>query len=249
MKVYIVGAGPGDKELITLKALKLIKEADIIVYAGSLINKEILNYNEKAEKYDSSRLNLEEIINVMVDAVKKGKKVVRLHTGDPSIYGAIKEQIDELEKRGIEVEIIPGVSSLFAAAASLKVELTLPDVSQTVIITRPEGRTKVPEREKIKELAKHRSTMVIFLGASLIDKVVNELIEGGYPEETPVAIVYKASWPEEKIVRGTLKDIAEKVKKENIERTALIIVGDILEPKKYSYSKLYDKEFKHSYRG
>ncbi|WP_456472090.1 precorrin-4 C(11)-methyltransferase [Methanocaldococcus sp.] len=247
LKVYIVGAGPGDKELITVKGLKLIKEADVIVYAGSLINKELLEYNKKAEKYDSSKLTLKEIIEIMVKAVKEGKKVVRLHTGDPSIYGAIKEQIDELAKHNIDVEIIPGVSSLFAAAASLKVELTLPDVSQTVIITRPEGRTKVPERERIKELAKHKSTMAIFLGASLIEKIVEDLKES-YSLDTPIAVVYKASWPEEKIIKGTLKDIVDKVKKEGINRTALIIVGDVLDPKSYSYSKLYDENFTHGYR-
>ena len=248
LKVYIVGAGPGDKELITVKGLKLIKEADVIVYAGSLINKELLEYNKKAEKYDSSKLTLKEIIEIMVKAVKEGKKVVRLHTGDPSIYGAIKEQIDELAKHNIDVEIIPGVSSLFAAAASLKVELTLPDVSQTVIITRPEGRTKVPERERIKELAKHKSTMAIFLGASLIEKIVEDLKES-YSLDTPIAVVYKASWPEEKIIKGTLEDIVDKVKKEGINRTALIIVGDVLDPKSYSYSKLYDENFTHGYRG
>ncbi len=248
MKITIVGAGTGDPELITVKGLKAIQEADVIVYAGSLVNKELLKYAKTKEIYDSSKMNLDEIIKIMVKSVKEGKKVVRLHTGDPSIYGAIKEQIDELAKHNIDVEIIPGVSSLFAAAASLKIELTLPDVSQTVIITRPEGRTKVPEKEKLKELAKHNSTMAIFLGVSLIDKVVNELLEGGYSKDTPVAVVYKASWPDEKIILGTLNDISEKVKKEGINRTALIIVGDVLNPKYYSYSKLYDKNFKHGFR-
>lgn len=244
----IVGAGPGDKELITIKGKKAIEEADIIIYAGSLVNRELLNYNKKNAKiYDSSKMSLDEIVNVMVKGVKEGKKVVRLHTGDPSIYGAIKEQIDELRKHNIDVEIIPGVTSLFAAAASLKIELTLPDVSQTVIITRPEGRTKVPEREKLEELAKHKSTMAIYLGVSLIDKVV-ESLKKHYDENTPVAVVYKASWPDEKIITGTLKDIANKVKESGINRTALIIVGDVLNPKHYSYSKLYDKDFKHMFR-
>jgi precorrin-4/cobalt-precorrin-4 C11-methyltransferase len=248
-KVIIVGAGPGDPELITIKGKKAIEDADVIIYAGSLVNEKLLEYNKKnAEIYNSANMNLEEIVEVMVRAVNEGKKVVRLHTGDPSIYGAIKEQIDELAKHGIDVEIIPGVSSLFAATASLKVELTLPDVSQTVIITRPEGRTPMPEKEKLKDLAKHQSTMVIFLGVSMIDKVVKELIEGGYKEDTPVAVVYRASWDDEKIVRGTLEDIAEKVKKEGIKKTALIIVGEVLNPKHYAYSKLYDKDFEHGYR-
>ncbi|ENN95744.1 cobalamin biosynthesis precorrin-3 methylase CbiF [Methanocaldococcus villosus KIN24-T80] len=244
-KVTIVGAGPGDEELITVKGLKAIKEADVIIYAGSLINKKLLEYNKKAELYDSSKMSLDEIIDVMVKAVNEGKKVVRLHSGDPSIYGAIKEQIDELKKYNIDVEIIPGVSSLFAAAAALKIELTLPNVSQTVIITRPEGRTKVPE--KLRELAKHRATMAIFLGVSMIDKVVEELLNG-YDPSTPVAVVYHASWEDEKIIRGTLGDIVEKVKKENITRSALILVGDVLDPKNYEYSKLYDKTFSHGFR-
>jgi len=248
-KVVIVGAGPGDPELITLKGKKAIEEADIIVYAGSLVNKEILKYNRKNAKiYNSATMDLEEIVKVMVDGVEKGLKVVRLHTGDPSIYGAIKEQIDELKKHNIEVEIIPGVTSLSAAASSLKVELTLPKVSQTVIITRPEGRTPKPEGESLKELARHRSTMAIFLGVGLIDKVVSELIEGGYRKDTPVAVVYKASWKDEKVVKGTLEDIALKVKEANIRKTALIIVGDVLCPKEYEYSKLYNKNFKTEYR-
>ncbi|HIP16392.1 MAG TPA: precorrin-4 C(11)-methyltransferase, partial [Methanothermococcus okinawensis] len=242
-------AGPGDPELITLKGKKAIEEADIIVYAGSLVNKEILKYNRKNAKiYNSATMDLEEIVKVMVDGVEKGLKVVRLHTGDPSIYGAIKEQIDELKKHNIEVEIIPGVTSLSAAASSLKVELTLPKVSQTVIITRPEGRTPKPEGESLKELARHRSTMAIFLGVGLIDKVVSELIEGGYRKDTPVAVVYKASWKDEKVVKGTLEDIALKVKEANIRKTALIIVGDVLCPKEYEYSKLYNKNFKTEYR-
>lgn len=248
-KVIIVGAGPGDPELITLKGKKAIEEADIIVYAGSLVNKEILKYNRKNAKiYNSATMDLEEIVKVMVDGVEKGLKVVRLHTGDPSIYGAIREQIDELKKHNIEVEIIPGVTSLSAAASSLKVELTLPKVSQTVIITRPEGRTPKPEGESLKELARHRSTMAIFLGVGMIDKVVSELIEGGYRKDTPVAVVYKASWKDEKVVKGTLEDIALKVKEANIRKTALIIVGDVLCPKEYEYSKLYNKNFETEYR-
>ena len=248
-KVIIVGAGPGDPELITVKGKKAIENADVIIYAGSLVNKELLKYNKKNAKiYNSATMDLEEIVKVMVENVKKGLNVVRLHSGDPSIYGAIKEQIDELKKHGIDVEIIPGVTSLFAAAASLKAELTLPEVSQTVIITRPEGKTPTPEKEKLRDSAKHNATMAIYLGVSMIEKVCKELIEGGYKEDTPVAVVYHASWEDEKIVVGTLKDIAEKVKKEGIKKTALIIVGEVLNPKHYAYSKLYDKEFEHEYR-
>ncbi|HIP84355.1 MAG TPA: precorrin-4 C(11)-methyltransferase [Methanothermococcus okinawensis] len=248
-KVVIVGAGPGDPELITLKGKKAIEEADVIVYAGSLINKEILKYNRKNAKiYNSATMDLEEIVKIMVEGVEKGLKVVRLHSGDPSIYGAIKEQIDELKRYNIDIEIIPGVTSLSAAASSLKVELTLPKISQTVIITRPEGRTLKPKGESLKELAKHRSTMAIFLGVGMIDKVVSQLIEGGYRRDTPVAVVYKASWKDEKIIRGTLEDIGPKVKEANIRKTALIIVGDVLDPKDYEYSKLYDKNFETGYR-
>ncbi|MDK2790251.1 MAG: precorrin-4/cobalt-precorrin-4 C11-methyltransferase [Methanothermococcus sp.] len=248
-KVIIVGAGPGDKELITVKGKKAIENADIIVYAGSLVNKEVLEYNKKNAKiYNSATMDLDEIVNVMVEGIKNDLNVVRVHTGDPSIYGAIKEQIDELRKYDIDVEIIPGVTSLFAAAATLKSELTLPKVSQTVIITRPEGKTPKPEKEKIKNLAKHQATMAIYLGVGMIEKVCNELVEGGYPEETPVAVVYHASWEDEKIIRGKLNDIAEKVKEAGIKKTALIIVGDVLDPDWYEYSKLYDKDFETEYR-
>ncbi|AEH06651.1 precorrin-4 C(11)-methyltransferase [Methanothermococcus okinawensis] len=248
-KITIVGAGPGDPELITLKGKKAIENADILIYAGSLVNREVLNYNKKNAKiYNSATMDLGEIIKVIVDGVENGLNVVRVHTGDPSIYGAIKEQIDELKKYNIDVDIIPGVTSLFAATSSLKTELTLPEVSQTIIITRPEGRTPKPKKEKIKDLAKHQATMAIYLGAGMIDKVVNDLIEGGYNDNTAVAVVYHASWKDEKIIRGTLKDISNKVKDEGIKKTALIIVGDVLNPKYYEYSKLYDKNFETEYR-
>jgi len=248
-KIKIVGAGPGDPELITIKGKKAIEEGDIIVYAGSLVNKDILKYNKKNAKiYNSATMDLEEIIRIMVEGVKNNLNVVRLHTGDPSIYGAIREQIDELKKHNIDVEIIPGVTSLFAAASRLKTELTLPGVSQTVIITRPEGRTPVPEREKLRDLAKHKTTMAIYLGVGMIDKVVNELLEGGYELNTPVSVIYHASWEDEKIINGTLENIAEKVKKEGIKKTSLIIVGYVLNPKEYEYSKLYDKSFETEYR-
>lgn len=248
-KVFIVGAGPGDPELITLKGKRLLENADVIVYAGSLLNPEILMYAKKgAELYDSAAMSLEEIVKTLAEAAKKGKTVVRLHDGDPSFYGAIKEQMDLLAKEYIECEIIPGVSSLQASAASLKRELTLSGVSQTVIVTRPEGRTPVTEADDLRELAKHKATMAIFLGIPHISMIVEKLMEGGYPEDTPVAVVYKASWPEQKIVKGSLRDIAEKVKAAGIKSTALILVGKVLEPEVYGYSKLYDAKFTHGFR-
>lgn len=248
-KVYIVGAGPGDPELMTVKGRRLLEEADVVIYTGSLINPEILKHVKKSAKlYDSSKMSLEEIVEKIVEAVNEGKVVVRLHDGDPSLYGAHKELMDALEKLGIECEVVPGVSSLQAAAASLKIELTLPGVSQTVIITRPGGRTPVTKTDDLIELAKHRATMAIFLGVQRIDEVVQNLIAGGYPEDTPVAVVYKASWPEEKVVKGKLSDIASKVRAEGIKSTAIILVGDVIEPKTYDRSKLYSKDFVHSFR-
>ncbi|QIB26438.1 precorrin-4 C(11)-methyltransferase [Caloranaerobacter azorensis] len=247
MKVYFIGAGPGDPELITIKGAKIIANADIIIYAGSLVNEEILN-NRKidADVYNSAFMTLEEIIDVMEKGVKEGKIVARVHTGDPSIYGAIREQIDILEKKGIECEVIPGVSSFVAAAAAIKKEFTLPGVSQTVILTRMEGRTKVPEREKIESLASHRASMCIFLSVHMIDKLVKELTTH-YPKNTPIVVVQKASWEDEKIVVGTLEDIVQKVKEANITKTAQILVGDFL-GNNYELSKLYDKNFSHEYR-
>lgn len=248
-KVFFVGAGPGDPELITLKGKRLIEKADVIVYTGSLLNPEIIKYaRQGAELYDSASISMEEIAKVMIEAARKGKLVVRLHDGDPSFYGAIKEQMDLLEKEKIEFEMVPGVSSLQAAAACLKRELTLPGVSQTVIVTRPEGRTPVTEADDLAKLAKHKATMAIFLGIPHINRVVEKLMAGGYPEDTPVAVVYKASWKEQKIVKGTLLDIAEKVKAAGIKSTALILVGKVLAPESYSYSKLYAAGFSHSFR-
>lgn len=248
-KVVFIGAGPGDPELITIKGKKNLEKADVIIYAGSLLNPEILKYAKPdAKLYDSAAMNREEVFQVMVVAVNEEKLVARVHDGDPSFFGAITEQMDFLEKEKIPYEVIPGVSCLQGGAASLKRELTLPNVSQSVIITRPEGRTPVPESERIRELAKHGTTMVIFLGVQHIDKVVRELGEGGRPKDTPVAVVYKATWKEEKIVRGTLGDIVQKVRETGIEKTALIFVGEVLSPKAYDYSKLYDPSFTHGYR-
>lgn len=248
MEVTFVGAGPGDPELITVKGKKCLETADVIVYAGSLVNPELLKLaNPETAIYNSATMTLEEVMKVMSEGVAAGKKVVRLHTGDPSIYGAIKEQMDELEKRGISYEVIPGVSSFLAAAAALHTEYTLPDVSQTVIITRIEGRTSMPDREKLWSLAMHGATMCIFLSIHMLDKVVRELILGGYTPKTPIAIVQKASWPDEQIFRGTLDNIVEKMKNEEVERTAMIVVGDVLDGK-YSLSKLYDANFSHMFR-
>jgi len=248
-KVVIIGAGPGDPELITLKGKKWLEKADVVIYAGSLLNPEILKYTKPdAELYDSAAMNREEVFKVMADSVKAGKLVARVHDGDPSFFGAIQEQMDFLDKEKIEYMRIPGVSCLQGGAASLNRELTLPNISQTVIVTRPEGRTPVPEAESIKELAKHQATMVIFLGVQHIAKVIEELGKGGYPKDTPVSVVYKATWPDQKIVKGTLTDIVEKVKATRITKTALIFVGKVLNPSAYDYSKLYDPAFTHGFR-
>lgn len=249
-KVYIIGAGPGDPKLITLKGKEVLEKADVVIYTGSLLNPEILKYARRdAEFYDSAGMCMEEIVQRIVDAACNGKTVARLHDGDPSIYGAIKELMDALEKHGIEYEVVPGVSSLQAAAACLKRELTLPGVSQTVIITRPGGRIPVTEADALEKLAAHGATMAIFLGIQHIETIVERLMAGGYREDTPVAVVYKASWPQQKIIKGTLADIAGKVKAEGIKSAALIIVGDAIEPKAYARSKLYDAGFTHSFRG
>ena len=233
---------------ITVKGQRLLGEADIVIYAGSLVNPALLSLVKQGSQiYNSASMTLEEVINVMLAGVKDNKMVVRLHTGDPSIYGAIQEQMDELDKHNIEYKVIPGVSSFLATAAALKQEYTLPDVSQTVIVTRIEGRTPVPEKESLASLASHNATMCIFLSVHMIEEVVAELIKGGYDENTPIAIVQKASWPEEKIVRGTLSDIAQKIKENDIMRTAMIVVGKCLDTS-YSLSRLYAPEFGHMYR-
>ena len=246
--VHFVGAGPGDKELITVKGKGLIEEADVIIYAGSLVNPGLLEYGKQGvEIYNSASMTLEEVIHVMEDAEKTGKTVVRLHTGDPSIYGAHREQMDRLDELGISYDIVPGVSSFLAAAASMKKEYTLPGVSQTVILTRMEGRTPVPEGEKLEALAAHQATMLIFLSAGQTGEVAEKLIAGGYPSDTPAAVVYKASWEDKKQVVGTLENIGEKTKKADIRKTALIAVGGFLGDR-YELSKLYDKHFSHEFR-
>jgi len=245
--IYFVGAGPGDPELITLKGYHLLKRADLVIYAGSLVNEKLLDYTRPETKiYNSAQLNLEEIVELMAEGHSRGEMVVRLHTGDPSLYGAIGEQMQALDDREIPYEIVPGVSSFLAAAAAVQREYTVPDETQTLIITRIEGRTPVPPAEDMKLLAAHGSSMVIFLSVDMIEKVVEQMLQGGYSPETPAAVVEKASWPEERIVRGTLSTIAALTRAEGINKTALIMVGKFLQDT--GKSKLYDREFSHGYR-
>ena len=247
-KVYFVGCGPGDLELITVKAKKIIQKADVVVYSGSLIPDKILKLCKKGNLYDASKLIREEIFELLYKNAKKNKLVVRLHDGDPTIYGAIREQIDNLKENGIESIIIPGVTSFLASASALGTQLTLPGVTQTIIITRAEKRTKVPKQERVSELAKHNATMVFYLSVHLLSDIVKQAIEGGYKKSTPVGVVYRASWSDQKIITGTLDDISKKVLKEKITRTAIIIIGDVVKPASYEYSRLYDKSFSHGYR-
>jgi precorrin-4/cobalt-precorrin-4 C11-methyltransferase len=245
--VYFVGAGPGDPELITLKGDCLLREADLVVYAGSLVNEEILGrVKEGCALYDSAEMDLQEICAKMIEYAGDGKKVVRLHSGDPSIYGALREQMELLEAAGISYRMVPGVSSFAAAAAAVGKEYTLPEISQTIILTRLAGRTPVPQKQALGSLAGHGASMAIFLSIAMIDKVVDELREG-YSDNTPVAVVYKASWPQEMVIEGTIADIAEKVKAANLKLSALILVGPFLgDP--ISRSKLYDASFTHGCR-
>ncbi|NDB52234.1 MAG: precorrin-4 C(11)-methyltransferase [Nitrosopumilaceae archaeon] len=247
-KVYFVGCGPGDPDLITVKAKKILQKADVVVYSGSLIPDQILKLCKKAKMHDAASLVREEIFEILKTSAQKNKLVVRLHDGDPAIYGAIREQTDNLQKEEIEFEIIPGVTSFLASSAALGLQLTLPGVTQTMIITRAEKRTKVPKEEQISELAKHRSTMIFYLSVHLLSDIVKESIKGGYPKTTPAAVVYRASWPDQKMIIGTLEDITKKVWAEKITRTAIVIIGDVVQPKSYEYSKLYDKTFSHGYR-
>ena len=247
MKVYFIGVGPGDPELLTLKALKIIKKAGYCIYAGSLINKKILKYTPRgARLLDSAKMTLEGIIDIMDKAYKEGIDVARLHSGDPSIYGAIQEQMEALDEKGIRYEIVPGVSSFQAAAASLNQELTLSGVSQTVILTRRAGKTPVPERQSLAMLAKSKSTMCIFLSIDQVKDIARELIPS-YGKDCPVSVVYKVTWHDEKIIKTTLSKLSKEVKKNRLNKTALIIVGHVLN-KKFNKSKLYDKNFSHQYR-
>lgn len=246
--IHFVGAGPGAIDLITMRGHKLLTQAHVIIYAGSLVNIELLNCAKiNCRIYNSANMTLEEVIHVMREAEANNEMTVRLHTGDPSIYGAIREQIDMLKKYEIQYEVVPGVSSFCGAAAAISAEYTLPNVSQSVIITRMEGRTPVPEREKIRSLASHKTSMVLFLSSNLTKELANELIEGGYEPDTPVAVVYKATWPDEKVFNCTIETLHQTMKANNIYKTALILVGDFLGDK-YERSQLYNPKFTHEYR-
>ena len=246
--VYFVGAGSGAPDLITLRGARLLGEADVVIYAGSLVNPELLTLTKPGcELHDSAKLTLEEVIALVEEAERMGKTTVRLHTGDPSIYGAVREQFDELAKRGIAFDVCPGVSSFCGAAAALRTEYTLPNVSQTVIITRAAGRTPVPERESIRSLAAHGATMVLFLSTALTETLQGELLAGGYAAETPAAIVYKATWLEEKIFRCTVGTLHETAEENRLRKTALIVVGGCL-GEEYLRSMLYHPDFATEYR-
>lgn len=246
--VHFVGAGPGAEDLITVRGQNLLKQADVIIYAGSLVNPALLKTaKETCRIHNSAYMNLEEVLTVMEAAEQEGLMTVRLHTGDPSIYGAIREQMNLLDQKGIEYDVCPGVSSMSGAAAALKAEYTLPEVSQSIIISRAGGRTQVPEAESLEKLAKHQSTMILFLSSGLAEKVKEELINGGYQEDTPVAVVYKATWPDQKTLKTTLLHLPEEMEREGITKTALIIVGKVLNGG-CARSKLYDASFTTEYR-
>ena len=246
--VHFAGAGSGAADLITLRCKKLLEEADVIIYAGSLVSPELLGYAKKECRiYDSAVMTLDEVIDVMKEAEKESLDVVRLHTGDPSIYGAVREQMDRLDELGIEYDVCPGVSSFCGAAASLRAEYTLPDVSQTVILTRMAGRTPVPESESIESLAAHHATMVIFLSTGMLGELSERLINGGYSSDTPAAIVYKATWADEKVCRCTVGTLAQTAQENGIRKTALITVGDFLGDC-HSLSKLYSPDFETEFR-
>ncbi|MEW6379062.1 MAG: precorrin-4 C(11)-methyltransferase [bacterium] len=253
-KVYFIGAGPGDPELITVKGKRLLSEADLVVYAGSLVNPALLSFaSTGTETYDSASMTLDEITTILITAARQGKTAVRLHSGDPSLYGAIQEQMAPLVRAGIPFEVVPGVSSVFGSAASLRQELTLPEVSQTLILTRRGGRTKVPASESLSNLARAGATMAVFLSISAIREVVDELLAGGYRKETPAAVVQRATFPDEKIVRGRLENIADLVQAAGIQSTALILVGDVLKATislqdETTPSQLYNPAFSHEYR-
>lgn len=246
--IHFVGAGSGAPDLITVRGKNLLEQADVVIYAGSLVNPELLKCcKPECEIYNSAKMTLDEVVTVMDGAEKAGKTTVRLHTGDSSIYGAIKEQMDALDRLGYAYDVTPGVSSFCGAAAALKAEYTLPGVSQSVIITRMAGKTPVPEKESIASFAAHQATMVIFLSTGLLKELSAELISGGYEPETPAAIVYKATWPEEKVVRGTVAQLYEMAQENHIRKTALIIVGRILDTE-YDLSRLYAPDFSTEFR-
>jgi precorrin-4/cobalt-precorrin-4 C11-methyltransferase len=247
--VYFVGAGTGAVDLITVRGMRLLEQADVIIYAGSLVNPELLKYaKSECEIHDSARLTLEEAIDIMVKAESKGKMTVRLHTGEPSIYGAVREQMDELDKLNISYESCPGVSACFGAASSLNIEYTLPDISQTLIITRMEGKTKVPKRESIESLASHHASMAIYLSSGMLKELGERLVAGGYAKDTPCALVYKATWEDEQAYICTIETLYETAKEHNITKTAIVLVGDVITHQKYSKSRLYAPDFSTEFR-
>jgi precorrin-4/cobalt-precorrin-4 C11-methyltransferase len=252
IRISFVGAGPGAVDLITIRGARLLRHADVVIFAGSLVDRKLVQlYAAKADVYDSAGMTLPEVIAVMMDAVASERSVVRLHTGDPCIYGAIQEQMEALDRLELEYQVVPGVTSAFAAAAALRQELTLPELSQTVIFTRVEGRTPVPEREQLKAIAQLGATMVIYLSVGMVEKVVDQLLQGAYTTTTPAAVVCRASWDDEQIIQCTLSDLAEKVREAGIDRQALIIVGDVLAARREGLkarSLLYDSEFSHGFR-
>ena len=247
--VYFVGAGTGAVDLITVRGMRLLEKADVIIYAGSLVNPELLQYaNKDCEIHDSAKMTLEEILMVMQKAEADGKLTVRLHTGEPSIYGAVREQMDELDRLGISYESCPGVSACFGAAASLNLEYTLPGISQSLIITRMEGRTKVPEKESIESFAAHQASMAIYLSTGMLKELSERLVAGGYRKETPVALVYKATWPEEEAYICTIETLYDTAKAHGITKTALVLVGEVITHQHYKKSKLYAADFSTEFR-
>ncbi|MGN0349309.1 MAG: precorrin-4 C(11)-methyltransferase [Roseburia sp.] len=247
--VYFVGAGTGAADLITVRGMRLLEQADVIIYAGSLVNPELLQYSKKeCEIYDSAKLTLEEVLELMKKAEKEGKITVRLHTGEPSIYGAVREQMDELDCLGIVYESCPGVSACFGAAASLNLEYTLPGVSQSLIITRMEGRTKVPEKESIESLAAHQASMAIYLSTGMLKQLSERLVAGGYAGETPAILIYKATWPEEEAYICSIETLYDTAKKHGIRKTALVLVGEFILHRHYEKSRLYASDFSTEYR-
>lgn len=247
--VYFVGAGTGAVDLITVRGMRLLEKADVIIYAGSLVNPELLDYAKKdCQIHNSAKLTLDEVIDIMKKASEEDKTIVRLHTGEPSIYGAVREQMDELDRLGIEYESCPGVSACFGAAASLNLEYTLPDISQSLIITRMEGRTKVPPKESVESFAAHQASMAIYLSTGMLDELSRRLVAGGYKEDTPAALVYKATWPEEEKYICTVKTLAETAREHKITKTALVLVGDVIGHRNYEKSRLYAPDFSTEYR-
>ena len=247
--VYFVGAGTGAVDLITVRGMRLLEKADVIIYAGSLVNPELLQYaNKDCEIHDSAKLTLEEVLTIIQKAETDGKITVRLHTGEPSIYGAVREQMDELDRLGISYESCPGVSACFGAAASLNLEYTLPGISQSLIITRMEGRTKVPEKESIESFAAHQASMAIYLSTGMLKELSERLVAGGYRKETPVALVYKATWPEEEVYTCTIETLYDTAKEHGIKKTALVLVGEVITHQNYKKSRLYAADFSTEFR-